>query len=69
MFTRILAVLWEYERLSTTELDAKVKEYTPAHQKVVQEVREGLLVEGLLSKTEGRTTYWSLAMEPEGYLC
>ena len=60
-----LAVLDEHERLSTTELDTKVKEMTPAHQTVVQEVREALLAEGTIMKVKaGNTYFWSL-VEPE----
>jgi hypothetical protein len=56
-----LSVLGECERLSTTELDTRVKETTPAHQTVVQEVREALLAEGAIIKEKaGNTYFWSL---------
>jgi hypothetical protein len=62
-----LSVLDEYERLSTTELDARVKELIPAHQTVVQEVREGLLAEGVIIKNKaGKMYFWSL-VEPVTY--
>ncbi len=38
-------------------------------QTVVQEVREALLAEGIIMKTESRTKYWSLAMESEDDFC
>jgi hypothetical protein len=58
-------VLAEYERLSTTELDTKVKELAPAHQTVIQEVREELLAEGAVAKEKsGNTYFWSL-VKPE----
>jgi hypothetical protein len=56
-----LTVLGEYERLSTTELDAKVKKSVSAHQTVVQEVREELLAEGVITKEKvGNTYFWLL---------
>jgi hypothetical protein len=64
---RFLAVLAEHGRLSTTQLDTQVKASTPAHQTVIQEVREGLLAEGVVRKEKlGRMYVWSL-VEPEAF--
>jgi hypothetical protein len=63
----VLAVLAEHGRLSTTQLDTEVKASTPAHQTVIQEVRQALLAEGVVRKEKsGRMYVWSL-VEPEAF--
>jgi ectoine hydroxylase-related dioxygenase (phytanoyl-CoA dioxygenase family) len=41
-------MLAEYEPLPTTELHREVKAIMPAHQTVVQEIQEALLVDGII---------------------
>ncbi len=58
----LLAVLADEEPLSTTVLDARVKEREPAHQGYIQEAREELLTNGVLIKEKlDRKYLWARA--------